>query len=59
VRPSWRRRRSLAIGFAVGGALVGLAAPAPGAGVFLVLLVAGAACAAVGLAVTGRVTSAG
>jgi MFS family permease len=50
---------SLAIGFAVGGALVGLAAPAPGAGVFLVLLVAGATCAAVGLAVTGRVTSAG
>jgi MFS family permease len=49
---------SMAVGLAFGGALVAGAAPSPGAGVFAVLLGAGTAVAALGLALTGRATAA-
>jgi MFS family permease len=49
---------AMAVGLAFGGALVAGAAPAPGPVVFAVLIGAGALAAAVGLALTGRTTSA-
>jgi MFS family permease len=50
---------AMAVGLAVGGALVAVTAPSPGPMVFLVLLAGGALAAALGVLVSGRVASSG
>lgn len=49
---------AMAVGLALGGALVAMTAPSPGPTVFLALLAGGTAAAALGVLVSGRVTSA-
>ena len=49
---------AMAVGLAFGGALVAMTAPSPGPMVFAVLLAGGTAAAALGVLLSGRVTSA-
>ena len=49
---------AMAVGLAFGGALVAMTAPSPGPRVFAVLLAGGTAAAALGVLLSGRVTSA-